>query len=235
MKSEREARSSFYGMMVAEGLIAMVWAGAALAFFNFAPEWMGRKPAVALEAITTHFLSRGGGMVTVISVIVLAITSGDTAMRSLRLSLAEILKVDQKPILRRIAVCVPVIIIVCFLLAWSNKNAESFNVLWNYFAWGNQVLGAFTLIAGSVWLFGRKRFGWITLLPGMFMTFIIFCYILWIAPDKGKGAGSAVGFGLDMELAMVIAAAFAVIAGAAAVWRGRKMRSQLLDDLCPQQ
>ena len=231
MKSERQARSSFYGMMVLEGIIAMIWAGAAMVFFNNAPEWMGEKPAASLNAITADFLGSWIGMVTVVSVIVLAITSGDTAMRSLRLSFAEIFKIDQKPIIKRILICLPIIAIVIMLLIWSNKNAASFNLLWNYFAWGNQILGAFTLMAGTVWLLSQKKQCWITLVPGMFMTFIVLCYILWISADKGKGAGSAVGFGLDLDVAMIIAATGAVIAGIAVIIVGRrKARKNIAED-----
>ncbi len=226
MKSEREARSSFYGMMVLEGVIAMIWAGAAMAFFNSAPEWMLRKPAAALNEITTFFLGQNVGLITVISVIVLAVTSGDTAMRSLRLSLAEVFKIRQKPILNRILICLPLIAVIGVLLAWSNQDAATFNMLWNYFAWGNQVLGAFTLTAGTVWLISHRRHPWITMIPGCFMTYIVTSYILWISMDRGKGAASAPGLGLDWAFADVLALIFASVVTAAAVERGMKKRSQ---------
>ena len=187
MKSELEARSSFYGMMVLEGVIAMIWAGAALVVYNGYlvndPEfWTSKTANDVLPIITNDFLGSGLGTITVIAVVVLAITSGDTAMRSMRLSLAEMLNVDQKPIVKRMAVCLPLVVIVSLLLLWSNQDKASFGKLWNYFAWANQVLAALTLGAGCVWLYGRKRAGWISVVPCFYMSFIVVTYILWTSP-----------------------------------------------------
>ena len=205
MKSEREARSSFYGMMVVEGVIAMIWAGAAHAVYNrylaVNPEFWSTKTANdVLPIITNDFLGAGLGTITVLAVVILAITSGDTAMRSMRLSLAEMLNIDQKRIVKRIAICVPLIVVVTFLLLWSNQDKASFGKLWNYFAWGNQVLAASTLGAGCVWLYGRKRAGWISALPCFYMTFIVVAYILWTSPEH-KGPQ---GLGLDLTLSYLI-------------------------------
>ena len=145
MAHEKQARSSFYGMMVVEGIIAMIWAAAGLAIYNLFPQMMADNPTNVLSEITKYFLGSWVGAVTVISVIILAITSGDTAMRSLRLSLAEMFHIDQKHILNRVLLCLPLIAAVALLLWWSNQNTAAFNRLWNYFAWGNQVLSACTL------------------------------------------------------------------------------------------
>ncbi len=224
MKSERQARSSFYGMMIVEGIIAMIWAGAALAVYNihFASGdqdiWQLSANAF-LPIITTDFLGSGLGTVTVIAVIILAITSGDTAMRSLRLSLAEIFHIDQKPVLNRILLCIPLIISIAVLLHWSNKDAASFGKLWNYFAWGNQVLAVFTLGAGCVWLYAKKRAGWISALPCLYMTFIVVCFILWTSSEH-KGPA---GFGLDYKLSCQIAGVVAVVFVAWCVVRGLRI------------
>lgn len=170
MERERQARSSFYGMMVVEGLIAMIWAAAGMAIYNLFPELMTANPNNVLVKITTHFLGSGWGGVTVIAVIILAVTSGDTAMRSLRLSLAEIFKLDQKSFFNRMIIVIPLIVIVVGLLLWSNKDANSFNQLWNYFSWANQVLAASTLMAATVWLMRRKKNGLVAWIPGIFMT-----------------------------------------------------------------
>ena len=224
MKSERQARSSFYGMMIVEGIIAMIWAGAALAVYNihFASGdqdiWQLSANAF-LPIITTDFLGSGLGTVTVIAVIILAITSGDTAMRSLRLSLAEIFHIDQKPVLNRILLCIPLIISIAVLLHWSNKDAASFGKLWNYFAWGNQVLAVFTLGAGCVWLYAKKRAGWISALPCLYMTFIVVSFILWTSSEH-KGPA---GFGLDYKLSCQIAGVVAVVFVAWCVVRGLRI------------
>lgn len=197
MRSEREARATFYGMMIAEGVIGMVWAGAGLAIYNLFPEMMSdANGAPTLLKITDYFLGSWMGAVTVLAVVILAITSGDTALRSTRLSLAEMLRVEQKPILNRMLVCAPLIAVVAGLLFWSNLKAESFKFLWNYFAWGNQVLAASTLMAGTVWLLHRRKPAWITILPGMFMTFIVVTFILWTSTAHGQ----PYGFGLDISV-----------------------------------
>lgn len=220
MRNEREARSDFYGMMVLEGFIAMVWAAAGLAIYNLFPEQMLRKAPAVLQFLCKHFLGSGVGALVVISVVILSITSGDTAMRSLRLSLAEIFHIPQKKLSSRVLLCLPIIALVAALIWWSNISAKSFNQLWNYFAWGNQVLAACTLTAATEWLIARRRNALITIVPGAFMCFIVLCYILWISPAHG----GPVGFGLELRVAQVIAGVLAVAVTALAVWRGMKMR-----------
>ena len=219
MKSEREARATFYGMMVVEGIIGMIWAAAGLAIYNLYPQLMAESPNKALLEITKHFLGSGIGSVTVIAVIILAVTSGDTALRSTRLSLSEMLGIDQKSVRNRILICLPLIGLVSLLLWWSNASAKSFNHLWNYFAWGNQVLAASTLMAGVSWLVARKRSPFIVLLPGTFMTFIVVCYILWTSPAHKQ----AYGFGLGLDQARDIALMASFLFAMFAVLRGRDM------------
>lgn len=218
MVSERQAKSSFYGMMVLEGVIAMIWAAAGLAIYNIFPEQMKESPTSVLIDITTYFLGSGIGAITVLGIIILAITSGDTAMRSLRLSMAEIAGISQKKIGSRLLLCMPIIVIVAILLWWSNTGKESFAQLWNYFAWGNQVLAASTLMAASVWLFRRRKNGLIAMVPGIFMMFIVLSYIIWISPTHGGPPG----FGLDLEVSYALAIIF-TLAISAWVWkRGHK-------------
>lgn len=207
MKSEMQARSSFYGMMILEGIIAMIWAAAGLAIYNLFPAQMSVVPAKVLGFITTYFLGKWGGMITVIAVVILAITSGDTAMRSLRLSFAEIFRIPQKKVSSRIFLVMPLILVVTGLLIWSNANEASFNNLWNYFAWSNQVLAACTLFAATVWLRSNNNPWWVAALPALFMTFIVVTYILWISPAHG----GPVGFGLELESAYYFGAAFALL------------------------
>ena len=193
MKSEREARSDFYGMMILEGIIAMIWAVGGLAIYNLEPQFMTKGGPVVLCEITSHFLGTWMGTITVLAVVILAVTSGDTALRSTRLSLAEMLHIPQKSLLPRFLTCLPLIVLVAALLAWSNsKNAASaFQKLWNYFAWGNQVLAATTLMAGTVWLLrrGKKAGALVTLLPGMFMTAVVVTFIVWTTGKNGQPAG----------------------------------------------
>ena len=225
MRSEREARCDFYGMMVVEGFIAMVWAAAGLAIYNIFPEKMGDKAPEVLKYLCTYFLGSWAGALVVVSVIILSITSGDTAMRSLRLSLAEILHIPQKKLWTRVLLCLPVIVIVAILIWWSTdpNNKKSFDQLWNYFAWGNQVLAACTLTVATEWLIARKRNAVITIIPGAFMTFIVICYILWISEKHG----GPVGFGLDLHVAEIIAGVLAGICTGLSVWRGFRTQKRL--------
>ncbi|MDD3885902.1 MAG: carbon starvation CstA family protein [Victivallaceae bacterium] len=241
MRSERQARSTFYGMMVIEGIIAMIWAAAGLAIYNLFPTLMAGNPTVALGRITTHFLGSWGGAITVISVIILAVTSGDTAMRSLRLSLAEMFDIGQSKLVPRVLLCIPLIVIVALLLWWSNQNAATFNKLWNYFSWGNQVLAASTLMAGTIWLVAQKKFGLITLVPGMFITFVVFTYILWLPAQHNFHVAAicsacktpidvVVDPGFSLNTAYLISGAITLLLGLLAVWRGRHLRGKFGPD-----
>ena len=215
MTSERQARLTFFGMMVAEGVIAMIWAAAALAIYNIAPENLNLAGPVVLGNITTHFLGKWMGGVTVFAIVVLAVTSGDTALRSARLSISEMFRIDQISLVKRIVTTLPLILIVAALLWWSNLSAKSFSNLWNYFAWGNQMLAATTLMAGTVWLLreGKKLACCITLLPGMFMTSVIATFILWTPGTGGMPVGFVPGglsLGLSVSISIAVALVFAV-------------------------
>ena len=213
MLTERQARSTFYGMMVAEDIIGMIWAGAGMAIYNMYPHYMMLAPAKVLGHITEHFLGSVAGNITIAGVIVLAITSGDTALRSTRMALAEMLHIDQKPVRNRLILCGVMLVLVAVLLYWSNKDAKSFNILWNYFSWGNQVLAVTTLLAGAVYLAQKGWWRLIALVPGAFMLFIVACYILWISPKHGGPAG----FGLELNTAYVLSVIIAA-ATSVAVW-----------------
>lgn len=222
MTNERQAHSAFYGMMILEGIIAMIWAAGALAIYNLFPETFAMEAPDVLVKITKNFLGEWIGLITIIGVVILAVTSGDTAMRSLRLSTAEIFKIDQKSLVNRLAICAPIILLVLGLLAWSNMSKSTFNQLWNYFSWANQVLAASTLMAAAVWLFRQGRNFWVALVPGMFMSFIVLSYIIWISPEHG----GPLGFGLDLHLSYIIAAALTLLAAGFAYLKGKKLRAE---------
>ena len=223
ISSEKQARGVFFGMMVLEGFIAMVWAAGALAIYNRFPEMMNAAPVKVLNHITDTFLSKKLSIVVIISVIILAVTSGDTALRSLRLSVAECFNVNQKPIGMRLLLVIPLIIAVLGLLIWSNIDAKSFNMLWNYFAWSNQVMAVFTFMAGTIYLASLKKPTFITVIPGVFITFVVSTYILWISPAHG----GPVGVGLDLVEAYIAAALVAIITFAWAFMRGKDMQGKI--------
>ncbi len=221
MVSERQARATYYGMMILEGIIAMIWAGAGMAIYNLFPSLMAGNPTVALVECTKHFLGGWMGIVTILSVIVLAITSGDTALRSLRLALAEITHLSQSKFLSRLLLCLPLILLTSGILWWSNQSAETFNWLWKYFAWGNQVLSSCTLMVVTVWLLQCGKQPWMTFIPGLFMIFIVTSFILWADPSH---AGCPYGFNLPLSIAYAIAGLFTLICGGIVLRLGYRNR-----------
>ena len=223
IESERQARATFYGMMIAEGVIAMIWAAAALAIYNLIPATLKMAGPVVLGKITTHFLGTWMGGVTVLAVVVLAVTSGDTALRSARLTLAELIGMPQLKIASRVGICLPLIAAVGVLLWWSNASKDSFDYLWRYFAWGNQVIAVSTLMAASVWLLrtGKGAGALVTLLPGMFMTTVVVSFIFWTSADKGQPWGLVPG-GMPLSGAIAVGATVAVAFAAYAVIRSRR-------------
>ena len=229
MKSEKFARRDFYGMMVLEGIIAMIWAAGGIAIYNLFPALMKMNPNYVLERITTYFLGNAMGIITVIAVIVLAVTSGDTALRSLRLSVAEMFNVGQSKFINRVLLLLPMIVIITLLLAWSAKDAQSFGNIWSYFAWGNQVLAASTLLAGAVYLQMQKKNSFVALFPGLFMTFIVVCYILWVSPAN-TGTNGPWGLGIGLKYAYLHAVEISLFVGWIVILRGRKLAENGLDE-----
>ena len=221
--SEREGRATFFGMMVAEGVIAMIWAAAALAIYNLNADCLSLPGPVVLGHIATRFLGPWMGGVTVAAIVVLAVTSGDTALRSARLSLGEEAGIDQVKIKTRVLTCLPLIAIVAALLWWSNQDAKSFGHLWNYFAWMNQLLSATMLMTATVWLLrlGRGAKSLVTLVPGVFMCMVVSTFIFWAWPSKGQVWGIVPG-GLPLGVAACAGALVTAAVVAVVVYRGRR-------------
>lgn len=185
IQNEKYGRRVFYGSMVAEGIVALIWAAAASSFFgsieglqqfvdNLEPTV--NKPAVVVDLISKTWLGTFGGILALLGVIAAPLTSGDTALRSARLITADFLHFDQKPVKNRLIVSVPIFILT-FLVLQMN-----FDVLWRYFAWCNQTLAVFTLWTITVFLAKNNKFHWISLIPAMFMTAVTTSYIF-IAPE----------------------------------------------------
>ena len=116
------------------------------------------------------WLGMAGGILAVLGVVAAPITSGDTALRSCRLIVADALKIDQKPILKRLLVSLPLFGIAIAILVWQLDNPDSFNTIWKYFGWANQTLSVFTLWAITVYLALKRRLYFITMIPAIFMT-----------------------------------------------------------------
>lgn len=207
IQHEKQGRQAFYGMMIVEGIIAMIWAAVGMSIYNLFPELQSQGATQTLSKAADFFLGSALGDFAVIGVIFLAITSGDTAMRSLRLAIAEQIKLPQIKMRHRLFITIPVILVITALLIWSNQSKDSFNQLWNYFSWGNQVLAASTLLTATIWLRKNKKIPYIALIPGAFMTFIVLSYILWISPENG----GPIGLGLNYTFSLILAAVLTLI------------------------
>ena len=198
MVNEKYGRPCFYGAMIAEGVVALIWAAAASSFFGSVgglQEYVASLPATANKAaevvnlISNSWLGKFGGMLAVLGVVAAPITSGDTALRSARLIAADFLHIDQKPIAKRLMVAIP-LFIGTFILLQIN-----FDIIWRYFAWSNQTLSVFTFWALTVYLYKEKRNYWITLLPALFMSAVCSAYIM-VAPE---------GFNLPLYIGYIVA------------------------------
>ena len=213
MKNEKYGRPIFYGAMIAEGIVACIWATAAMAFFN-GPEGLnlantdGATPAIIVDRICNSWLGRIGAIVAVLGVVVCPITSGDTAFRSLRLIFADALNYNQKPIKNRLIMCIPI-----FVAAYILCNI-SFSTLWNYVGIGNQVLATITLWTCAAYFVSVNKPHWLMSLPATFLTFICTCFFL-VAPAKDGGLDLApqVGYIAGSVAAALILAVFLRFAG----------------------
>lgn len=213
MKNERLARPVFYGAMVAEGIVALIWAAATITFtegYEGLAAYMaepGHNPSSLIHEISTGWLGTVGGLLAIIGVIAAPITTGDTALRSARLIVADFTGFSQGKLWRRALISIPL-----FVLTYVVMTID-FNVLWRYFAWSNQTLSVFTLWACSVYLARHGRFYYITLLPAMFMTVVTTSYILVAPSPEGFGLGYDAGIWSGIALAALFTALFARYAG----------------------
>lgn len=190
IKNEKYGRPVFYGAMIAEGIVALIWAAAATAFYQ--QYGMDESnAAVIVDLITKEWLGEVGAVLAILGVIAAPITTGDTAFRSARLIVADFLHWEQKSIRRRLFICIPIFLAGIGLLLYSMKDKDGFDMIWRYFAWMNQTLAIFTLWALTVYLVREKKCYWVTLFPALFMTAVCSSYIF-IAPE---------GFGWDAPLA----------------------------------
>ncbi len=176
IKSERDGRKVFYGAMVAEGIIALIWAAAGMTFYNGTSGLAGalvemKGAGGVVYDISFKLLGPIGGFLAVLGVIACPITSGDTAFRSARLTISDWFKIDQKPIVKRLLLAVPL------LGAGALLSRMDFAIIWRYFAWSNQTLAMIALWAGAMYLYVYKKNMWIAVIPATFMSAVSVTYI----------------------------------------------------------
>lgn len=186
IKNEKEGRQVFYGAMVAEGIIALIWAAAAMAYFRVdsADGWNALNivggSSTSVNEIAKGVLGPFGTVLAIVGVVICPITSGDTALRSCRLIVGEMLHLDQKKIRNRIILTAPLFLAVIGLSIWNFMDEHNFNILWHWFAWSNQVLAAVSLWVATIYLYKTHKNRWsslFTAIPALFMTAVVVTYI----------------------------------------------------------
>ncbi|MCM1177129.1 MAG: carbon starvation protein A [Clostridium sp.] len=198
---EGECRPVFFGAMIVEGIVALIWCAATIAFFGDTPSIgdavASGGPATVVNSISKGLLGTFGSILAVLGVVACPITSGDTAFRSARLTLADATGIRQDSLGRRFLIAIP-LFVICIVLTQVN-----FDVLWRYFAWSNQTLATIFLWTASAYLSVNSRNYWIALAPAVFMTCVVISYIMQ-APE-GLRLGAMVS---DITAVLFSAASF---------------------------
>lgn len=193
LKNEKNGRKVFYGAMVVEGVVALIWAAAGMGFYGGVSELqetlagVNNNAAPIVKDISVSMLGQIGGVLAILGVVCAPITSGDTALRSGRLIIADFFKINQKNIVYRLSVTIPLFIIVIVL------SQVKFDIIWRYMAWSNQTLATIVLWAISVYLRRSGKLYFITLIPAIFMTVVTSSYII-VAKE---------GFGLSYNYGII--------------------------------
>lgn len=188
LKNEKHARPVFYGAMIAEGIVAMIWATAAMAYCG-GPEGLNNamtdvgteingqiirnaQAADLVDLICKSWLGKVGAVIAILGVVICPITSGDTAFRSLRLSIADMFKYDQKPIAKRLLVCLPIFVVAFFFCK------VDFSTAWSYLGIANQTLAMLVMWTGAAYLISKGKPHWMCSIPATFLTFVCVSFII---------------------------------------------------------
>ncbi|MDH2924147.1 carbon starvation protein CstA [Nicoletella semolina] len=191
-ENEKEGRFIFYGAMIAEGVIALIWCAVGLSFYENPQALQNAidagSPSKVVYDSSIHFLGFVGGLFAVLGVVVLPITSGDTAFRAARLIIAEFFKINQSSLIKRLVIAVP-LFAVGFIV-----SKIDFSILWRYFTWANQTTAMVMLWTAAAYLYRYNKFHWICSIPAWFISTVCFTYL----------AYNKIGFGLDYQLSVYI-------------------------------
>jgi carbon starvation protein CstA len=202
VKNEREGRSVFYGSMIIEGIIGLIWCTLGMSFYDNPAALQAvinsGSPAAVVAEVSNGLLGPIGGGLAILAVIILPITSGDTAFRSTRLIVAETFKVEQSKTIKRLLIAVPLFLIGYVI------STQNFSTIWRYFGFSNQALAALVLWTSAVYLAQRDKLHWIATVPAVFMTAVCVTFIM----------NATIGFNLSYEISVIggiVAAAVAFI------------------------
>lgn len=202
LSSEKDGRKVFYGMMTLESLIAMIWAAAGMHVYNneiINPAFIGN--ANAINAVADIFVPYALTFIVTAAVVVLPITSGDTALRGLRITIADLINLNQKPIKNRLIVIFPLALGMIALLTWAKLNSDSFGLIWRYFNFLNQLITIPTFFYATVYLKNAGKNYFVTLIPGLLYVFLTMTFIF----------NAKIGFGRDVVTAETIALILTVL------------------------
>jgi len=215
-ENEKEGRYIFYGMMIAEGVIAMIWAAAAMSLMN-GQTLQGLidegTASLVVNDVSMTLLGAVGGTIAVLGAVVLPITSGDTAFRAARNIIADYLNIDQIKLSKRLAIAIPLFVVSYWL------TTIDFNILWRYFSFANQGTAALALWIGTMYLFVKKKNYFIALIPALFITDMVITYILY---------DSNLGFGLSYSTSHIGGLIATIIITAAFFVKGKKNKEENL-------
>ena len=198
ISDEREGRMTFYNMMILEGFIAMVWAAAAMGAVNsglVTKDMLHNQPTAVVGTISKDMLGSVGGIIAVIGVIVLPVTSGDTALRSLRIIVSDAFHIDNSKKRNKLILAGIIFVIAACILIYAKADTEGFNVLWRYFSWANESSAVFAFSMICVYMIRNKMPYIMALIPGMFYMFIVCSYIL----------NAHIGFNLSWSISYILA------------------------------
>ena len=209
---EKVGRKVFYGAMISESVIALVWAAAGVAFYGTTQvlsDALNGGASNVVYTISTDVLGPIGGILAVVGVIVCPITSGDTAFRSARLILAETFNLEQKKIKNRLIITVPLLIVGGLLTWFAIVNNNGFGIIWRYFSWSNQTLAMIALWVATAYLVkqGKYRFGsLLTAFPATFMSAVSMTYIL--TASEGFRLSTAIAYPVGIGFATALFAVY---------------------------
>jgi carbon starvation protein CstA len=202
LTNETMGRQVFYGSMILEGVIALLWATAGMTMYNSAVDLQAvlknGGPAAVIMDISNNLLGEIGGFVAILGVVILPVTSGDTAFRAARLLVADVIRLPQKKILSRVFIALPIFALGIYL------SQADFPVIWRYFAWFNQSLACLVLWAGAAYLVRLKTWHWLATLPATFMTAVVSTFILYEKIGLGLSYNLSVGLGLGLSALLLI-------------------------------
>ncbi len=212
VKHEKEGRKVFYAMMCVESFIAMVWAAASMTVYslNIVPETLvGKIPAI--QIITEYFVPSYLAFIVIIAIVVLPITTGDTSLRALRLTLSDALKIKQTKVSGRFLINIPVFCAVISLLYLVKSQPDGFALVWRYFMFVNQLIVLPTFFYATIYLYQNKKNYFITLLPGLLFVYIDMLFIL----------NAKIGFNLSYTLSSILAVLFVCVS---LFWISKKIK-----------